>query len=64
MAADMEGYSKLTNYEKSIIKIFEKEFAIENGTNIIAIAVKREKGYLRVNISDGGWLHVTPYTWY
>ncbi len=60
----MKGYSKLSNYEKSIIKFFEKEFAIENGTNIIAIAVKREKGYLRVNLSDRDWLHVTSYTWY
>ncbi len=62
--SNMKEVAELTDYEKNVFKNFRKEFAKDNGFTVIPIAVKRAKGYLHVTLSDGDWLHVTPYGWY
>lgn len=62
--SNMKGLAGLTDYEKNVFENFRKEFAKDSGFTVIPIAVKRAKGYLHVTLSDGDWLHVTPYSWY
>lgn len=59
----MKGFDKLSEADKKILQNFNTDFAKDND-KITVVAVKREHTYLRVTLSDGDWLHVTPNSWY
>jgi hypothetical protein len=65
----IKGFNELTKVQQMrFTQIFQKHqnaMGTEARKKYIPKRVKQEKGYIRVDFSNGKWLHYTDnYTWY
>lgn len=59
-AKNIKGYYKLNSVDQFVFDSFLKRFyeAWEYPEDHKPVGIKVEKGYLRVDLNDGSWLHV------
>lgn len=66
-ASQISGYGKLDIKDKKLFDYFLRKFyrAWKYPEDHEPISVKVQKGFLRVDLRDGSWLHVKPNgEWY
>lgn len=64
---NIKGYNQITGNAKKVFDYFLAKFykAWEFPEDHTPISVKVQKGFLRVDLNDGSWLHVKPNgEWY
>ncbi|QXE19982.1 hypothetical protein [Clostridium sp. 001] len=66
-AESVKGFSKLNDADKKLFRWFcEKFYKVwEHPEDHAPVKIEKSKGYLKVTLSDGDWLHILKDgSWY